>query len=235
MKEEASIGCMQCQARLNSIFKDLSAEEITNLDNMKTCQFYKKGEIVFNQGSYPRGIFCVHAGKIKVTQVGTDGKEQIVHLIHDSDVMGHRAIFGDDTFSCSAIAMEDSQVCFIPKSPFYTMVESNPKLSMKISHLLAEELKEAERKITHIAQHPVKDRLAQALLVLKNNYGFEQDGKTINVLAKREDLANLVGTSRETVTRALYELQAQNIIELKGKKVIIRDEIKLNQLAGLFT
>ena len=232
MKDQEYIGCQLCKARLNSIFNELTKEEISELDKIKRCQFYKKGELVFSQGSYPRGLFCVQSGKIKVTQLGTDGKEQIVHLIHDGNVMGHRAILGEDAFSCSAIAMEDSHVCFVPRGPFYSMVETSPKLSLKIAHLLADELKEAERKITHSAQHPVKDRIAQALLMLEKNYGYESDGSTLNVIVKREDLANLASTSRETAIRILYELQEEKVIELIAKKIKIINSTLLLKHAG---
>jgi len=146
-------------------------------------------------------------------------------------VMGHRAILSEDKYSCSAVAMEDSHVCFIPKAPFYSMVEQNSKLALKIAHLLSDELKEAEQKITHTSQHPVKDRLAQALLYLKQNYGFESDQATLNVTIKREDLANLVGTTRETATRLLYEFQENKLIELVGKKIRFLNESKLIEMA----
>ncbi len=231
MKDQEYSGCSECKARMDSIFDSLNLDEIQKLDHIKACQFYKKGEVLFNQGAYPRGLFCVQSGKIKVTQTGIDGKEQIVHLIHDGNVMGHRAILSEDKYSCSAVAMEDSHVCFIPKAPFYSMVEQNSKLALKIAHLLSDELKEAEQKITHTSQHPVKDRLAQALLYLKQNYGFESDQATLNVTIKREDLANLVGTTRETATRLLYEFQENKLIELVGKKIKFLNESKLIEMA----
>lgn len=223
--------CKFCSARPESIFSDLSHDEQKQVDMIKSCQFYKKGEVVFQAGSYPRGLYCVQSGKIKVTQRGADGREQIVHLISDGDVMGHRAIFGEDTFSCSAVAMEDSHICFVPKSSLYQMVEKNSKLALKFAHLLADELKEAEHKITHTAQRPVKDRVAEALLILRTNYGVEADGKTINVMVKREDLANLAGTTRESATRFLYALQSDGLIQLTGKKIALLNLSQLMELA----
>lgn len=228
------IGCDQCKSRLDSIFNDLKKNEVSTLDSIKKCQFYKKGESIFTEGAYPRGLFCVQSGKIKVTQFGMNGKEQIVHLIHSGDVMGHRAIFGDDTFSCSAIAMEDSHVCFISKAPFYQMVEESSHLALKFAHLLATELKEAEQRISQSALRPVKERLAKSLLILIENYGFESDQATINIIVKREDLANLSGTTRETATRYLYELQEDKIIELIEKKIKIIKFKELKSLAHTF-
>jgi CRP/FNR family transcriptional regulator len=233
MDDFLNTSCQTCKSRIDTIFKDLSQAEMSQLNTIKTCQFFKKGDVLFNEGGYPRGLFCVHSGKIKITQIGTDGKEQIVHLIHDGNTMGHRAIFGDDIFSCSAVAMEDSHVCFIPKVPFYAMVENNAKLAINIAHLLSDELKEAEHKITHTAQRPVRDRVAESLLILKNNYGFEEDQCTINVTIKREDIANLAGTTRESATRCLYDFQTNQIIELDGKKIKILQLKKLTEIAHL--
>ncbi|MFN0203879.1 MAG: Crp/Fnr family transcriptional regulator [Bacteroidia bacterium] len=199
------------------------------LDVAKECKWIKRGELLFQEGSYPRGLYCVHSGKIKVFQMGTDSKEQIVHLVHDGDVMGYRAMLSDDVYSCSAAAMEDSQVCFIPKADFYQLLEKHPKLLLKITQLLAHKLKEAEQKITQMAHQPVKERLIQVLFSLIDNYGFKADKITIDLMIKREDIANLVGTTRETAIRLLYDLQTQKIVELDGKYIKILDEKALKK------
>ena len=231
MQIDKYTNCSSCPARINSVFKELKGDDLEQLDQTKICKQYHKGEVIFNEGSYPRGLYCVQSGKVKLSQVGADGKEQIVHLANDGDIMGYRAILGQDTYSCSAMALEDSKVCFIPKSQFNDLVENNSKLTLQIVHLLSDELKEAERKITNTAQQPVKNRLAQSLLSLKDNYGMESDNLTINVSIKREELANLAGTTRETATRLLYELQEQKSIELAGKKIKIINESLLIDLA----
>jgi CRP/FNR family transcriptional regulator len=133
--------------------------------------------------------------------------------------MGHRAILGDDQYSCSSMAIEDSQVCFIPKDTFQRMLDGNPKLALRIAHLLSDELKELEKKVTHSVQNTVKERLAESILKLIDNYGFKPDQQTIDVLVTREDLANLAGTTRETATRYLYEFQTNAIIELHKKHI----------------
>ena len=229
-EEIEQINCQDCESRQCSIFENCNKDVLEDLNQMKTCKFYKKGEVLFEEGKRPRGLFCVLEGKIKVYQQGIAGKEQIVHLIHDGDIMGHRALFGNDTYSCTGVAMEDSKVCFIPKTEFYDIVNVDGKLTFRIAQLLADELKEAEQNITHTAQQPIIIRLIKTLLALHAQYGFESDGMTLNIEMKREDLANLVGTTRETVTRYLYKLQSQGIIQLKAKKIKIDDLKNLNNL-----
>lgn len=225
------IKCTTCQSRLKSIFSDQNPSIVDELERIKICQHYKKGEIIFQEGSYPRGLFCIYTGKIKVVQKGVDGREQILHLINAGDVMAHRAIFANDTFSCSAIAMEDTQICFIPRKPFYELAEKNAKLALKFAHLLADELKEAETKVTHTAMRSVKSRIAEALIILKDNYGLESDEQTLSITIKREELANLAGTTRETATRFLYEFQRSGFIEIKEKKIKIINLKELSILA----
>lgn len=227
MPDFETIICSNCKSRCQSIFKDLGANEMSQIDEGKKVLFFKRGDQLFSEGAYPKGLFCVKSGKIKVFQMGADGKEQILHLIHDGNVMGHRAIFSEDKYSCSAIAMEDSQVCFIPKADFSEILENNPKLILNIAHLLSVELKEAEQKITQMAHQPVKDRVMLVLVNLIENYGFKEDNETINLIIKREDIANLAGTTRETATRFLYELQEQAIIELVGKYIKVKNRILL--------
>jgi CRP-like cAMP-binding protein len=225
--------CNNCKARLSSTFSELNLDDTLWLNEIKLSKAYKKGELIFKEGNYPKGLFCVHSGKIKVAQLGDDGKEQIVHLIHNGDIMGHRAILGDDQYSCSSMAMEDSQVCFIPKDAFNGMLNNNAKLALKIAHLLADELKALEKKVTHSVQNSVRERVAESILQLKQNYGMRPDNQTINVVVTREDLANLAGTSRETATRYLYEFQNLNVIQLVGKTIKVLDEKKLEYFSHL--
>ncbi len=229
--ENCQPNCQTCKSRLSGIFAEMNLDDILWLDELKQCNTYKKGELLFQEGNYPKGLFCVYSGKMKVAQLGDDGKEQIVHLIHDGNVMGHRAILGNDQYSCSSVAMEDSQVCFIPKDAFERMLQNNAKLALKIAHLLSDELKDLEKKVTHSVQHSVKSRLAESILELIKNYGYLADGETIDVKVTREDLANMAGTSRETATRYLYEFQQDGAIELHKKQIKIVNAKMLEQFS----
>lgn len=226
--------CANCNVRFKSIFCELNMGEVLLLNSHKDCIIYKKGQTIFHEGSYPRGLYCVNEGKIKVTQLGIDGKEQIVHLAKDADVMGYRAILSGDKYSCSAVALEDSLLCFIPKDIFFSLVEKNSKLAFQVIHLFSKELKEAENKITNTAQRPVKERIAQCLLLLKERYGFKQDDCTINIVITREEIANISGTTRETATRVLFGLKEDQIIELSGKKIKILNHKTLLKIANVF-
>lgn len=221
MQNSHDTNCHNCKKNTKSIFCVLTSDELEVVNQAKRCRVYQKGEIIFEEGAGPKGIYCIESGKVKVSQLGLDGKDQILHLAKDGDVMGYRATLSGDLFSCSAIAIEQSSICFVPKDIFTHLVGSNSKLALEIIHLFSSELKKIETNLTKITQRPVKERIAQSLLLLKNKYGLETDGSTINITVKREEIANLAGTTRETTTRVLYHFQDENIIALIGKKIKI--------------
>lgn len=212
-----------CSERAHSIFCSLNSEELAIVNREKQCKIIDKGETIFQEGAFAKGIFCIEKGKFKLWQLAADGKDQILHFAKEGDVMGYRASLSGDLYSCSATALEKSQICYIPKDVFVQLVGKNSKLALEIIHLFSNELKKIESNLTKFTQRPVKERVAQSLVLLKNKYGFEADQKTINISIKREDLANMAGTTRETATRVLYHLQEMNIIRLVGKKIIINE------------
>jgi CRP/FNR family transcriptional regulator len=204
-----------------------------SINDEKVCTPYKKGQVIFHEGSRPLGIYCVNRGKIKLVKLGEDGKEQILRLIKPGDLMGYRALLSGDRYSASAVVMEDSGICFIPKELFMGVLQKDGVLSMEIMKLLSDDLRKAETSITHLAQKPVRERLAEALLFMKETYGFEEDGKTIALKITREELANIVGTATETTIRLLSELKTEGVLQLEGKKIAIVNLTKLVKIANI--
>ena len=233
-KKQLQPKCQHCQARFKSVFCDLSEEDLNTLNLSKGCNTFKKGQVIFNEGSFAHGIFCMNSGKVKIAQAGDEGKEQIVRFAKDGDILGYQTLLSGDKYSCSATAIDDASICFIPKNTFFNLIAKNANLSMEIMKLLAHDLEKAEHKITDLAQKPVRERMAEALLFLKETYGYENDNATINVILSREEIANMVGTTRETATRLLSEFKDDNIVELVGKKIKILNHQKLVTTANVF-
>lgn len=225
------VNCHECQARPASIFCALSKEEINNISSIKTVTVFKKKSVIFNQGAQPHGIYTVNSGKVKIYQITENGKEQIVRMAKKGDVLGYRALLTGDKYSCSAEVIEESNICFIPKSVFFEMSNKNASISNNLLKLLSHDLRRAESKITTLVEKPVRERLAEALLFLKETYGFEKDNVTLNVVLTREEIANIVGTSKETAIRLLSELKDENIVQFEGKKIKISDMRSLANLA----
>jgi CRP/FNR family transcriptional regulator, polysaccharide utilization system transcription regulator len=223
------IYCEDCNSVKKSIFKELGREEIYKLNYNKNCNFYKKGQVIFFEGNHPDGLFCIRNGKVKVFKIGSSGKEQIIRFAKTGDALGYRALLVGETYSASASALEDSHICFIRKETVFENFKSNNNFSFSLLKLLSRDLEDVESKMVKLAQKPVRDRLAEALLILKETYGMDKTGN-INISLSREDFANIVGTATETVIRLLAEFKKENLIATKGKKIRIEN---LNELVKI--
>jgi CRP/FNR family transcriptional regulator len=225
--------CQSCAQRFTSVFCKAKQEFITEINEQKICNIYKKGQTLFNEGSYPFGVYCINDGKVKLSHLGDDGKEQIIRLLRGGDVLGYRALLSGERYSASAIALEDTQVCFIPKELFISVLKNDTGLAFEMMKLLSDELHKAEVKLTHLAQKPIRERLAETLLFIKETYGFEADGITLSVRLSREEIANLVGTATESTIRLLSEFKKDGMVELDGKKIKILRQKELIKTANL--
>ncbi|MFY7963348.1 MAG: Crp/Fnr family transcriptional regulator [Chitinophagaceae bacterium] len=225
--------CLTCNSKVHSIFSVLNLEDTTALNEVKACSSYKKGQFIFSENGYPQGLYCINHGKIKLATAGLNGKEQILRLLKDGDVAGYRSLISNDRYHCSAIAMEDCSVCFIPRDKFFEMVKTNPKLNLELLKLLSNNLKQAEEQLVSMAQKNVRERMAEALLFFKATYGVNEVDQSLNINFSREEIAGFVGTSTETVIRLLSEFNNDKIVSLTGKKIVIINNEKLVQTANL--
>lgn len=226
--------CETCGARHKSIFCHLELSELAAFNESKSCMSYKKGQTIFQEGGHPLGLFCVNDGKVKIEHRGIDGKEQILRMAKGGDVLGYRALLSSERYNASAVALDDTDVCFIPRDSFFNVLKDNQGLSLDIIKMLSTELRKAEDTITDLAQKPVRERMAEGLLFLKETYGYEADEATLAVTLSREDIANLVGTATETAIRLLSEFKKDNIVDSVGKKIKIVDLQKLIKTANVY-
>lgn len=226
--------CETCEARIQTIFSELGTADVEKLSLHKGCNFHKAGQILFQEGGYPAGLYCINRGKIKVYKTGRDGKEQVVRLAKDGDVVGYRALVSGEPYSASASVLEEAAICFIPKDSFLSLLKESASFNARVMQLLCHDLATAEQRELSLAQRPVKERLAETLLMFKEFYGVEKDGVTLKGKLTREDLANMVGTATETIIRLLSELNAKKIIELDQKKIKILDTPALLRITHVY-
>jgi len=220
--------CQHCAHRFHSVLCKAESGHIEIINRQKDCIYYKKGQTLFAEGSHPLGVYCINTGKIKISQTGEDGREQIVRLLRGGDILGYRAMLSGERYTTSAIALEDASCCFIPRDLFLSLLRKDVNLSFEVMRLLSDELQRAEQKLTHLAQKPVRERLAEALLFIRETYGYEGDGSTLNVRLSREEIASLVGTATESIIRLLSEFRREGIIELDGRRIqILKPDILL--------
>jgi CRP/FNR family transcriptional regulator len=226
VKSYKHITCSTCLAKSNSLIDKLNDSELSELEQSRGCSYYKKQDTLFVEGSYPRGVFCLNHGKVKVFARGDEGKEQIIHIAKSGEIIGFRAMLSGDPYRVSAETLEECAVCFIAKDDFFKMIDSNIEFRNEIIRGLSKELGERAVSITDMAQKSVRERIASSLLQLKDIYGDEP----INL--SREDLANYVGTATETLIRFLKEFKEDGFIDIQTRKVFIKDSTKLHQISG---
>jgi CRP/FNR family transcriptional regulator, polysaccharide utilization system transcription regulator len=227
MKKAADhFSCAQCPSRSRSVFHDFPDEAQPGLEAGKSCFVYKRGEAIFHEGHTPQGVYCIKEGKVKIAREGFEGKEQIIRFAKDGDVVGYRSLLSGERYASSAVALEETSVCFIPRSQLLQMVTSQPCLSLNFIKQACTELGDAGRLITNLAQKSVRERMAEILLMLRETFGETAEG-AIDVKLSREELANLVGTATESAIRVLSDFQQEGLLELKGKAIHLKDRPKL--------
>lgn len=227
--------CEHCKTRSTSLFHFCHTDELSTLSAAKTCTIYRAGNVIFHEGSNSVGLFCVNSGKIKLHKMGSDGKEQIIRLVKPGDFIGYRALMSDTPFSASATALEDSSICFIPREAFFSILKSNEALSEGMMKLLCRNLEESEKRLTEMAYKPVRERLAEALLMIRNTYMEPgSEGIPFSFSLTREDLAGLVGTAKETVIRLLSEFKKDQIIRSEGRRIIILKPEELVRISNMY-
>ena len=226
-KSYKHVTCETCKVRQDSLFAEFCGNNVEHLDAHKTCSLYKKNQSLFLDGSFPRGVFCINEGKIKIYSRGDNGKEQIIHIAKEGEIVGFKAMFSGDPYNVSAETLEESNICFIGKEDFLDMMDTNPTLRNGVMKELSQELSHRADMITNMAQKSVRERVACSVAILNDIY----DEGEINLT--REDLANFVGTATETVIRLLKELKDDNILIINGRKLKVVDKSSLFKIAGM--
>ncbi|WP_425075930.1 Crp/Fnr family transcriptional regulator [Psychroserpens sp. S379A] len=218
--------CDQCIIRQFNALKALTKDELIRISGCKTSQTVKKGEVIFEEGDAVNGVYCVKDGVCKLSKLSANGKDQIVKLVVKGDLLGQRSLVGEESANLSAVALNDMEVCFIPKSEIMNDLQNNPKFTLDMLQQMAHDLKDSDNIIVDMAQKSVKNRFADVLVYMNENFGVDADGY-LSITLSREDYANIVGTATESAIRILSQFKKEGLISTKGKM------IKLENIAGL--
>jgi CRP-like cAMP-binding protein len=229
-----NIDCEHCDARGKGIFCELEKLSLAQVSERKVMNAYKKGQTIFFQGNPPFGLYCVSSGKIKVSKIGNDGKESIIRIASDGDVLGHRSLFSRENYTATATVIEDASICFIDKKFVYQAIQDEPTVALNLIQKLSKEMGSAEARSASLSQKNVRERLAELFLMLNKSYGVKELNRTkLEIKLTREEIASMVGTANETVIRFISEFKDEGLIEQDGKTIYILDEKKLLEYANL--
>ena len=223
---------VECELSGFQLFKKLTEQEFTQLNYDKTCSLYKKGSIIYREGSRLTGFYCVTKGIVKIFKTGIDGKEQIIRFAKKGEIIAYRSLLSEELACTTAKVIEEAVLCHIPYQTLQFLIQSNWQFSHHMLQIVCKELREANDYITDIAQKTVRERLAEVLLLLKDSFELD-NSNTLQISLTREELANIVGTATESVIRLLSEFKQDKMIELQGRKIKLLDIKALTRVANL--
>ncbi len=226
--------CEECPARLISVFCNIDKQSVELLEAGRNTEFYKAGTTIFHEGAHPAGLYIIQKGKVKIFKNAGQKREQIVRLIKKGDIFGYRSLIGNENYSASAAALEDTHVCFIPYTIFTHLMKSNPSVYGNVIQLLTYSLKLAETRIKNIAQKNLRSRLAESIILLYSMFASENEKYVIDIKLSRDELASFVGTATVCVIRILTNFREEGILEFQDKKIKILKYESLFMIAQIF-
>ena len=221
--------CEQCIARQLNSMRSMTKEELKQVSDSKTSLGYKRGDIIFDEGELLNGVYCIRSGVCKLVKLNSNGKDQTVKLLGKGELIGQRSIISEERTNLSAVALNDVELCYVPKDQILNSLHVNKDFSFDVLQHLAQNLRQAEDDLIDMAQKSVKQRLAETIITLKNDFGVADDG-SINVVLTRDDYASIIGTATESVIRILSQFKKEGLISTSGKSIKIMDLERLKRI-----
>lgn len=207
------------------------AKSLEDVARNRQTTLYKKKQIVFSEGSYPHEVFFIQKGKVKLSKANTDGKEYITDLLGEGDFMGHLAILENTKHTETATILEDAEITRISRDDFYKLVHSNRDIATQFIKLLSDNIREKEVRLLQLAYSSVRQRAADALLLLKSRYQ-QESSSDFKMTITRDDLASIVGTATESLIRTLSDFKDEKLISINGGEITIINETKLKKVGS---
>jgi len=191
---------------------------------------FKKGKLIFYEEGIPTGIFLVKRGRAKIYKTGLYGKDQIFYIYKRGDLFGYHALLANEKYEDSCEALEDCQILFISRMDVEHLLEKIQKLKLLFIQNMSHEFGVLVNTITILAQKPLRGRLALYLLILHERY-FDEGNQKAEINLPREDLANIIGTTRESLGRLLKDFKEEKLIKISKRTIEILDFEKITKLA----
>ncbi|MBI3753217.1 MAG: Crp/Fnr family transcriptional regulator [Deltaproteobacteria bacterium] len=225
--------CLLCRCRIkeNTLFSDLTDEQLDIFKDAVTTSFYKKKDVIFVEGGPCPGFYVVKSGRVKLIKTSKDGKEQIIKILQPGELLGMETFYNGKSYANTAMAMDDCELCFIEKGAFFRIIGEHPSIAKKIIVALSKELDHAYSKIGSMGLMNAREKMAHLLNTLASEYGIKENGRIqLNLSLSRLEIAELLGITQETAIRLLKGFKDDGIIEIKRKEIIIKSPAKLEAL-----
>lgn len=226
-KNNSKGDCFSCQNSSCFMKKNYDPESYADVVANRYVIECKKGQSFIMEGAPVQGIFFVYSGKAKVTRTGSNGKEQVIRLAADGDIIGHRGYNRGTVYPIAATALEDTTLCYFHHKYFTHEMQTHTTLTYDLMLFYADELDKSEARAKKYAQMNVKEKVIDTLLTIYERFG--QNSKGLNFVLSRTELANVAGTKSEQLIRSLTALKNQGLINCEGKYIFITDVEKLRE------
>lgn len=210
------------------VFNSLTDDELSKVAGIVRMKRYNKNTVIFREGEEGEGLFFVKKGKIKLSKLSEEGKEKILHFCQEGDVFAEILLFDGGVYPATAETIENAEIGLIRHADMERLLYENNEITVKLLKVMAKRLREAQFHIRDLAFKDAYSRLASTLLNLSAEYGREAAGaEYVGISLNQQELANVIGTSRETVARILGDWRRDGIIAVNKREIIIKDKKKL--------
>jgi CRP/FNR family transcriptional regulator len=232
---EVEYNCGECRVRADRLFCNMSVPAVEALDSVKFTGLYPKGSLLFVEGEEPRGIFILCSGRAKLTTSSTEGKTLIVKIAEPGEVLGASATILGKPYEVSAETIEPSQLNFIKRDDFLKYLNTHAEACLHTAQQLSEKYHSAQREIRSLGlSQTTSEKLARLLLDWCDRGGEQTTrGIRIKVLLTHEEMAQMIGTTRETVTRLLSDFKKKKIVDVKGSSMFVLSKPQLEHLVSV--
>jgi len=218
--------------RQTPIFSGLSDAELEELVPLVIKRKLKDDTVIFHEGDPASAFYLVKQGRVKIYKVSADGREQVLSILGDGQIFGDVPVFDGGPYPATAATMVETEIYQVRRDEFEEFVRRHPEVALKLLRALGQRLRQAMALVRDLSFKQVPHRLAGLLVKLARDNGREVvDGILIDMKLSRQDIAEIVGTSRETVTREIKKMENAGMLKLDGRKIIVTDEEKLTSWA----
>ena len=231
--QKLSLSDINVSEYIPELWNSLSSDQQDYLSKHFKIQAYKKNETIYCEGEKASNLMCLLKGKVKIYKGGVGGRAQIIRVINNGEYFGYRAYFNNECYNTAAAAFESSICCMISMEAVCEVMKTNMTLSRFFINHLAFDLGEADERTVNLTQKHIRGRLAESLIVLKQNYGLEEDGYTLSIYLSREDLANLSNMTTSNAIRTLSQFAQERIIAIDGRKIKLIDIKMLERISKI--
>lgn len=219
------------QNEMSDFWALLNSEEKRVISDNFKIQNFKKNEVIYNEGDTPMQLMYLIKGKVKVYKKGNGDRNQIIRLMRPGQYFGYRAYFANENYVTTGAAIENTQIGFLPMTLVEEHIRSNNDLAFFFIRTLANNLGQSDTRTVNLTQKHIRGRLAESLMVLHDNYGYEPNSTTLNIYLSREDLASLSNMTTSNAIRTLTSFTAEQLITVDGRKITILKEDELRRIS----